>query len=54
MLDTVLATFNTNVTFAVQLLLIDVVAIHISVQTVTRTQQEPINKTVMEDLGAAH
>ena len=52
--DTVLVTFNTNATYVVQLLLTDVVAIHITAMIATRIRRELIRLTVMVDLGDAH
>ena len=52
--DTVLVTFNTNATYVVQLLLTDVVAIHITAMIATRIRRELIRSTVMVDLGDAH
>ena len=52
--DTVLVTFNTNATYVVQLLLTDVVAIHITAMIATRIRRELIRSTVMVGLGDAH
>ena len=50
----VLVTFNTNATYVVQLLLTDVVAIHITAMIATLIRRELIRLTVMVDLGDAH